>query len=88
MAQRPEDFPVVYCNLVRITHASLEFLLDFKRLSPEHREVDSAPTIVRVVLNPVHAKAFREALVENVKRYEKQFGEIPAPPKGASTVVH
>ncbi len=83
-----EDFPVMYSNLVRITHAGLEFLLDFKRLGPENREVDSAPTVVRVVLNPVIAKAFRDAMVENVRRYEEQFGEIPAPPKGTGSVVH
>ncbi len=78
----------MYSNLVRITHAGLEFLLDFKRLGPENREVDSAPTVVRVVLNPVIAKAFRDAMVENVRRYEEQFGEIPAPPKGTGSVVH
>ncbi len=83
-----EDFPVTYSNLVRITHAELEFLLDFKRLGPENREVDSAPTVVRVVLNPAIAKAFRDALAENVRRYEEQFGEIPAPRKGAGSVVH
>jgi hypothetical protein len=87
MAQKP-DFPVVYSNLVRITHAGLEFLLDFKRLGPEHREVDSAPTVLRVVLHPVIAKAFRDALAENVRRYEAQFGEIPEPPKGSNPVVH
>ena len=87
MATEPE-FPVVYANLVRITHVALEVLVDFKRLGPENREVDSAPTLVRVVLNPVVAKAFRDALAENVKRYEEQFGKIPAPPKGAGPAVH
>lgn len=87
MARRPE-FPVVYANLVRITHAGLEFLVDFKRLGPEHREVEGAPTLVRVVLHPVVAKAFRDALAENVSRYEGQFGEIPAPPKGSGPAVH
>jgi hypothetical protein len=87
MAQE-EDFSVVYANLVRITHAALEFLVDFKRLGPENREVESAPTLVRVVLHPVIAKAFRDALAENVAKYEEQFGQIPAPPKGAQPMVH
>ncbi len=87
MAEQP-DFSVIYSNLVRITHAGLEFLLDFKRLGPENREVESAPTVVRVVLNPVIAKAFRDALAENVRRYEEQFGEIPAPPKGTGPMMH
>ena len=87
MAEQP-DLTVVYSNLVRITHAGLEFLLDFKRLGPEHLEVESAPTVVRVVLNPVIAKACRDALVEHVRRFEEQFGEIPAPPKGTGSIVH
>ena len=80
---RDEEFPVVYTNLAKITHVALEFLVDFKRLGPESREVDSAPTLVRVVMHPVIAKAFRDALSENVRRYEEQFGAIPAPPKGS-----
>ncbi len=77
-----DDFPVIYANVARITHVALEFLLDFRRLGPEARQVESAPTLVRVVLHPVVAKALRDALVENVRRYEEQFGEIPAMPKG------
>lgn len=82
------DFDVVYANLAKITHVALEFLMDFKRLGPENRDVESAPTLVRVVMNPVIAKAFRDALAENIRRYEEKFGEIPAPPKGSGPVVH
>jgi len=87
MAREP-DFEVVYANLAKITHVALEFLMDFKRLGPENRDVESAPTLVRVVMNPVIAKAFRDALAENVRRYEQKFGEIPAPPQGSGPVVH
>ena len=85
---RELDFEVVYANLAKITHVALEFLMDFKRLGPENRDVESAPTLVRVVMNPVIAKAFRDALTENVRRYEEKFGEIPAPPQGSGPVVH
>ena len=87
MAKEP-DFEVVYVNLAKITHVALEFLMDFKRLGPENRDVESALTLVRVVMNPVIAKAFRDALAENVRRYEQKFGEIPAPPQGSGPVVH
>ncbi len=87
MAKDP-DFPVTYSNLVRITHGALEFLVDFKRLGPEFPDIDSAPTEVRVILHPVIAKALRDALTDNVARYEEQFGVIPAPPKGAGPVKH
>ena len=82
------DFPVIYSNLVRITHGALEFLVDFKRLGPEFPDLDAAPTEVRIVLHPVIAKALRDALADNVARYEGQFGEIPAPPKGSGPVKH
>lgn len=85
---REEEFEVVYANLAKITHVALEFLMDFKRLGPESRDVDTAPTLVRVVMHPVVAKAFRDALAENVRRYEEQLGEIPAPPKATQTDVH
>jgi hypothetical protein len=85
---RDPDFDVVYANLAKITHVPMEFLVDFKRMGPEHRDVESTPTLVRVIMHPVIAKALRDALVENVRRYEKQFGEIPAPPKGTGPVVH
>lgn len=83
-----QDFDVLYSNLAKITHVALEFLLDFKRLGPEHQDVESAPTLVRIVMHPVIAKALRDALAENVARYEAQFGEIPAPPKGSGPVMH
>ncbi len=85
---REDEFPVVYANLAKITHAALEFLVDFKRLAPESREVDTTPTLVRIVMHPVVAKAFRDALAQNVGRYEEQYGEIPAPPKGSAPDVH
>jgi hypothetical protein len=87
MPKEPE-FEVVYSNLAKITHVALEFLMDFKRLAPETRDIESAPTLVRIVMNPVIAKAFRDALAENVKRYEERYGEIPAPPQGSGPVVH
>jgi hypothetical protein len=65
-----QDFEALYSNLVKITHVALEFLMDFKRLGPENRDVDSAPTQVRVIMHPVIAKAFRDALAENIRRYE------------------
>ena len=82
-----EEFPVIYSNFVRITHSALEFLLDFKCVGPETPEAEEAATLVRIILNPVIAKSFREALIENLRRYEQNFGEIP-PPQGASSVVH
>ncbi len=88
MAQEP-DFDVVYSNVAKITHVAFEFLMDFKRQGPETANAESAPTLVRVIMHPIIAKAFRDALVENVRRYEEKFGVIPtAPPGSAHPPVH
>jgi hypothetical protein len=75
-----ETFPVVYVNFARITHGPLEFLLDFKRSTPEQPDPNKSQPLVRVILHPVVAKSFVRALEEN-------FGEIPEPPH-APPVVH
>jgi len=74
-----EDFPVIYANFVRITHGPLEFLIDFKRSSPEEPNADAKRPLVRVVLHPVIAKSFLHALHENVAKYEANVGPIPQP---------
>jgi hypothetical protein len=76
-----EEPEVLYANLVKITHAGIEFILDFKRLGPEYQSPESAPTALRVILHPVVAKAFRDALTENVQHYENTFGVIPPAPQ-------
>ncbi len=80
--ESPKGEPqVVYSNLVQITHAGIEFLFDFKRLGPEALNPTDAPTLVRVVLHPAVAKSFRDALADNIGKYEEKFGEIPPPPQ-------
>jgi hypothetical protein len=81
MVVNKEEFPVVYCNLVKITHAGIEFLYDFKRLGPEAPAPDTAPTLVRVILHPAVAKSFAQALSDNIRKYEEKFGKIPPPPQ-------
>jgi hypothetical protein len=59
---REEEFPVVYSNLAKITHVALEFLVDFKRLAPESRAVDTAPTLVRIVSSFAQRGSVRRAI--------------------------
>ncbi|HUT74139.1 MAG TPA: DUF3467 domain-containing protein [Armatimonadota bacterium] len=82
-----EDFPVIYANFARLTHGPLEFLVDFKRSSPEHPDPNPAPPLVRIVLHPVVAKSLVRALEENIRNYEKTFGEVPELPHEPS-VMH
>jgi hypothetical protein len=69
----------VYSNLAIISHSHSEFVLDFVRMMPN---VPKAKVKSRVILTPSHAKRLLKALMDNVKKYEAQFGTIqdPEPP--------
>ena len=62
-----------YSNLAVIAHSSSEFVVDFIRVMPG---VPKAKVQSRIVLTPEHAKRLMMALIDNVKKYENQFGEI------------
>jgi hypothetical protein len=71
----PEDLKPEYSNLVRISHTPSEIVLDFSVLLPGIR-----PEVVsRVLMSPVGAKMFHQALGENLARYEASFGPIKLP---------
>ena len=82
-----EGFPVIYANFARLTHGPLEFLIDFKRSSPEQPDANQAQPLVRIVLNPVIAKSFLQALQDNIAKYEAKIGPIPEP-EGQTPSVH
>src|ERR1700739_4363122 len=62
-----------YSNLAIISHSPQEFVIDFIRVMPG---VPKAKVKSRVVVTPEHAKRLMKALIDNVKRYEQQFGPI------------
>ena len=62
-----------YSNFVVITHSPAEFVLDFTRIMPG---VPKAKINSRIIMAPPHAKAFLNALNDNVNRYEKKYGDI------------
>jgi hypothetical protein len=66
-----------YSNTVRISHTPFEFVIDFGRTLPEQPEL--IKIVERIVMSPQHTKAFHQALEENVRRYESQFGAITTP---------
>ena len=66
----------VYSNLAIISHSHTEFVLDFIRIMPN---VPKAKAKSRVILTPPHAKRLMRALMDNVKKFEAQFGKIDEP---------
>jgi len=63
----------VYVNLAAVNHNDSEFVVDFIFVQPQ---APRAKVRSRVILSPQHAKRFAAAMLENVKRYEQNFGEI------------
>lgn len=63
----------VYANLAIIAHSSSEFVLDFARIMPG---TDRGQVKSRIVLAPEQAKRLLMSLQENIRKYEKNFGEI------------
>lgn len=63
----------VYSNLAIITHSPAEFVCDFVQVMPG---MPKAKVRSRVIMTPENAKRFMRALIDNVKKYEENFGVI------------
>ena len=69
----PEIASGIYSNLAVINHSSNEFIMDFIQMMPGIPK----PTVkTRVIMTPENTKRLLRALMENVQKYESQFGEI------------
>jgi len=62
-----------YANLALITHSPSEIIIDFARLMPGTQK---GKVYSRIIMTPPHAKMLLNALQENIKKFEGQFGEI------------
>jgi len=63
----------IYANLCMIMHSPTEIVLDYARVVPRSPK---ARVLARIIMTPMHAKLMAKALEENLKKFEKQFGEI------------
>ena len=71
----PEGIKPAYSNLVRISHTPSEIVFDFSALLPGIRP----EVVARVLMSPIGAKMFHQALGENLARFEASFGPIKLP---------
>src|ERR1700749_4942720 len=62
-----------YSNLAIIAHSNQELVIDFIKVMPG---VPKAKVKSRIVLTPQHAKRFMKAMVDNIKKFEAQHGDI------------
>lgn len=63
----------IYSNLAIINHSVSEFVVDFVNIMPGSPK---SKVKSRIILTPQHAKRLVKALNDNVKRFEKENGEI------------
>lgn len=60
-----------YANNMVVSHTREEFIIDFLMIAPPEGAMTS-----RVIVSPGHMKRILEAITENLKKYEDQFGPI------------
>ena len=69
-----------YSNTMLVAHGPEEFIIDWLLNSP-----NGAHLVSRIIVTPGHMKRICNALQENVRLYEQNFGEIkvsePPPPQ-------
>ena len=63
----------IYANLAMIVHSPTEMIIDFARVMPR---MPKTKVLSRIIMTPMHAKLLQRALEDNIKKFEKQFGEI------------
>lgn len=63
----------IYANLAMILHSPTEIIIDFARVMPR---LNKAKVFSRIIMTPMHAKLLHQALTDNIKKFESQFGEI------------
>lgn len=63
----------IYSNLALITHSPSEVIIDFCRVMPG---VPKTKVYARIIMTPSHAKMLLNALDDNIKKFEAQFGQI------------
>ena len=69
----PEIASGIYSNLAIITHSSNEFIMDFVQMMPG---LPKPMVKSRVLMTPENAKRLLRALMDNIQKYESQFGEV------------
>ena len=70
---KPEIAKGTYSNLAIITHSRSEFIIDFASILPGRPKPEISS---RVIMTPEHAKRLLNALMDNITKFESQFGFI------------
>lgn len=74
----------VYSNFVVISHSLSEFVLDFARILPG---TPKSKVFARIVMAPPNVRSLLQALENNIKKYEDQFGKIRTQGEGSTKEI-
>ena len=70
---KPEIARGTHSNLAIITHSHSEFIIDFATMLPGQPKPEVSN---RIIMTPEHTKRLLNALMDNITKYESQFGFI------------
>lgn len=62
-----------YSTMAQVTHTAEEFWIDFYAMLPNPQ---IARLLSRIIVSPEHAKRLRNAIQDNIQKYEEKFGTI------------
>ncbi len=74
-----EDLKGRYANLMSVSHTGEEFVLDFFAVTPSSGGIARGTLVGRMITSPSHFKRIVGALMDNLTKYETQFGDIEEP---------
>ena len=69
----PEQSDGVYANGVGMRFTPSEFIIDFLRFLPG---ANKARVFSRIIITPQTAIILKDAIIQNIKKYEENFGKI------------
>ena len=79
----------MYSNYAMVSHTAEEFMLDFLFIQPQSSQPKIGTLRSRIITSPEHMKRLFNALNENIKKYEKKYGQIrELPPAETGETTH
>jgi hypothetical protein len=78
MPRQTADATGRYSNFFKVGYNAFEVLLDFGQ---SYMDGDGESVHTRIVTSPAYAKALSELLIESLRYYEANYGQIPQAPE-------
>jgi hypothetical protein len=80
--EQPGLMPTSYANGARVLLSPWDFSLEFSYQVPQQDETTGEITAARlagqrITMSPQHFKAMLRIMEENLREYERNFGEVP-----------